>query len=181
MREIERIRLETIVLAPYMQKATALIGKSRRVGGNQFRHSIAVLGILLDYHYTDPVLLKAAVIHDLFEDVPETDPDEIEAIDEDGVAVVKLAMEVTKGDETKASYLARVRDQGTKRAKILKVADRISNLTDLHLGIFALQDMRTTLEETSEFVHPMAVEVNKDMAVEVKDLLRRRNESLSGG
>jgi hypothetical protein len=60
------------------------------------------------------------------------------------------------------------------------VADRISNLTDLHLGIFAVQDMKTTLEETSEFVYPMALEVNEDMAVEVRDLMRRRNESLAG-
>lgn len=178
MEEIDRIRLETLVVAPYLQKATALIGRRRKVGGNQFRHSIAVFGILLDYHYTDPILLKAAIIHDLFEDVPKTNPKEIEAIDDDGEAVVKLALELTRKDETKSHYLAGIRESGSKRAKILKVADRISNLTDLHLGIFTPENIRTVLEETSEFVYPMALEVNKDMAVEVKDLLRRRTESL---
>ncbi|MGW8178013.1 MAG: HD domain-containing protein [bacterium] len=178
MEEIERLQLETLVVAPYLQKATALIGQRRKVGGNQFRHSIAVFGILLDYHYTDPILLKAAIIHDLFEDVPKTNPKEIEAIDDDGEAVVQLALEVTRRDETKSHYLAGIRESGSKRAKILKVADRISNLTDLHLGIFTPENIRTALEETSEFVYPMALEVNKDMAVEVQDLLRRRMESL---
>ena len=32
-----------------------------------FRHQISTMGILLDYKIIDPVLLKAAVIHDLFE------------------------------------------------------------------------------------------------------------------
>ena len=32
----------------------------------------------------------------------------------------------------KADYLKRILEQGSRRAKILKCADRISNLTDLH-------------------------------------------------
>jgi len=32
-----------------------------------FRHQMSTLAILLDYKFADPVLLKAAVIHDLFE------------------------------------------------------------------------------------------------------------------
>ena len=70
MRDSERRKLAKLVLAPYIQKATALIGKKRRVGGNQFRHAMATMAILVDYHYTGAVLLKAALIHDLFEDVP---------------------------------------------------------------------------------------------------------------
>ena len=49
----------------------ALIGVKRRSGSNMFRHQISTMGILLDYKITDPVLLKAAVIHDLFEDAPD--------------------------------------------------------------------------------------------------------------
>ena len=180
MEEIERIQLEKLVLAPYIQKATALIGRSRKVGGNQFRHSIAVFGILLDYHYSDPILLKASIIHDLFEDVPRTNPRDIELIDEDGRAVMGLVYEVTRGEESKSCFLQRIRDQGSKRAKILKVADRISNLTDLHLGIFTPEDIRAVLEETLEFILPIALEVNRDMAFEVEDLMRRRSESVSG-
>ena len=57
-----------MVLAPYIQKSTALRGKYRFVGGNQFRHALGTFAILLDYHYMDPVLLKASIIHDVFED-----------------------------------------------------------------------------------------------------------------
>ena len=57
-------------MAPYIVKAMALIGVRRRAGSNMFRHQISTMGILLDYKIVDPVLLKAAVIHDLFEDAP---------------------------------------------------------------------------------------------------------------
>lgn len=71
MKDIEKEELIQLIAAPYIQKATALIGVARKVGGNQFRHMMATFTILLDYHYTNHVLLKASLIHDLFEDVPE--------------------------------------------------------------------------------------------------------------
>lgn len=61
-------KLRSLVLAPYIVKATALIGNAGYVGGNQFRHAFATLGILLDYKYfSNPVLLKPDfLIHQLF-------------------------------------------------------------------------------------------------------------------
>ena len=87
-----------IIMAPYIVKAMALIGVSRRAGSNMFRHQISTMGILLDYKIVDSVLLKAAVIHDLFEDaagLPGVTEDEITRIDADGPAVYALVMEVT--------------------------------------------------------------------------------------
>ena len=49
----------------------ALIGVQRRGGSNMFRHQFSTMAILLDYKIVDPVLLKAAVIHDLFEDAAD--------------------------------------------------------------------------------------------------------------
>ena len=69
MQDLEK-NLASITLAPYIVKAMALIGVKRRAGSNMFRHQISTMGILLDYKITDSVLLKAAVIHDLFEDAP---------------------------------------------------------------------------------------------------------------
>ncbi len=55
MNDIEK--LKKIVLAPYIIKATALIGVQRKVGGNQFRHCFSTLGILLDYKfYNDSII-----------------------------------------------------------------------------------------------------------------------------
>ncbi|MBK7439726.1 MAG: hypothetical protein IPI77_24015 [Saprospiraceae bacterium] len=72
--------LKNIIVAPYIVKATALIGIKRKSGSNMFRHQISTLGILLDYKVTDPVILKASIIHDLFEDgghLPGVTKDEI--------------------------------------------------------------------------------------------------------
>ena len=85
--------LGRITLAPYIVKAMALIGVKRRAGSNMFRHQISTLGILLDYKISDPVLLKASVIHDLFEDAPTmpgVTEGEIRRIDSDGPAVYEI-------------------------------------------------------------------------------------------
>ena len=51
------------VLAPYILKATALIGVQRRCGGNQFRHQFATLGILIDYKYFDLIIVDLVWQH----------------------------------------------------------------------------------------------------------------------
>src|SRR5437773_11589008 len=97
MEDLEK-SLANITLAPYIVKAMALIGVKRRAGSNMFRHQISTMGILLDYKITAPVLLKASVIHDLFEDaaaMPGVTEEEIRRIDADGPAVYALVMEVT--------------------------------------------------------------------------------------
>ncbi|HPR25109.1 hypothetical protein [Lentimicrobium sp.] len=178
MNDLESLR--NLVLAPYILKATALVGVSRKVGGNQFRHSFATLGILLDYHLVhDPVLLKASLLHDLFEEIPETELDEIRNIDHDGPLVVDLVLEVTRRiEETKAEYLARVLETGTRNALILKCADRISNLTDLHRDSHEPSKIMSYLEQTERYILPMARKVNPDMVIELSDLIARRRSIL---
>ncbi len=172
--------LAHLVLAPYIIKATALISNERKVGGNQFRHAFATLGILLDYKYfSSSVLLKASLIHDLIEDVPSTNLDELRSIDHEAVRVVDLVLEVTrKPFETKAAYLRKILERGSHEAKILKVADRISNLTDLHRDIYSDEKMLKYLNETEQYVVPMAMEVNRDMVRELSDLITKRRELL---
>lgn len=174
-------KLRSLVLAPYLIKATALIGKARHVGGNQFRHAFATLGILLDYKYfSNDVLLKASLIHDLFEDVPDTDEWSIRNLDADGHRVANLVLEVTKlQSETKAAYLKRVLETGSTDAKILKVADRISNLTDINKSIFPASKISLYLDETEKYVLPMAQQVNRDMVIELTDLIAKRREMIS--
>ena len=69
----QMLQLKNIYLAPYMQLATELIGKARHAGGNMFRHQIDTMAILIDYGYIDSVLLKAACVHDVIEDIPGFD------------------------------------------------------------------------------------------------------------
>ncbi len=172
--------LKNLVLAPYILKATALIGVQREVGGNQFRHCFSTLGILLDYKfYNNSVLLKASLLHDLLEDMPDTQVDEIRWIDGEGTAVVDLVLEVTKRkDETKEQYLQRVLEKGSTNAHLLKCADRISNLTDLHRDIQSEQKISDYLDQTEKYVFPMARQVNADMLIELTDLVARRRRIL---
>jgi GTP pyrophosphokinase len=175
MENFEKNELEKMVLAPYVQKATALRGKYRYTGGNQFRHAISTFAILLDYHYIDPVLLKAAFIHDIFEDVKCVLPEEVINLDSDGQKVYDLVIEVTrKPGETKPDFLERILKKGSTNAKILKCADRISNVTDLHTDIFDKEFVKNYLEETKNYVLPMAEEVNQNMFFELKDMIHRR-------
>ncbi|MGI9550549.1 MAG: hypothetical protein ACR2MT_05075 [Aurantibacter sp.] len=176
MSELEA--LKNLVLAPYILKATALIGVRRKVGGNQFRHAFSTLGILLDYRfYEDSVLLKASLIHDLLEDWPETKVDEIRNIDGEGKAVADLVLEVTKrNEETKVEYLERLLSTGTDNALVLKCADRISNLTDLHRDTHSNKKISDYLDQTEKYVIPMARNVNKDLVIELKDLVATRRE-----
>ena len=173
-------KLRNLVLAPYIIKATALIGKHRHVGGNQFRHAIATMGIIFDYKLFDNyVLLKASVIHDLFEDIPETNENEIRSIDNQANQVVDLVLEVTKPKGMlKTTYLKRILEHGSTNAKILKVADRISNLTDLHRDQYERKKMCEYLDQTEKFVLPMAVQVNENMAIELRDLISLRRKQM---
>jgi len=178
MNETEKLR--NLVLAPYIIKATALIGKQRDVGGNQFRHALATLAILLDYKmFDDSVLLKASVIHDLLEDVPETNEYELRNIDNEANQVVDLVLEVTRPKGiAKSNFLKKILEQGSRKAKILKSADRISNLTDLHRDQYSKKKMCDYLDQTEKFVLPMAQEVNQNMAIELQDLLLKRRKQM---
>jgi len=179
MENFEKDLLAGMVIAPYLQKATALRGVKRYVGGNQFRHALATFAILIDYHYMDAILLKSSVIHDLIEDVKCTSYDEIRSIDKDGQQVLELVLEVTRRKtENKEEFLKRILVEGSDSAKVLKCADRISNLTDLHPDIFDKEYIKNMLADTKKWVIPMAEKVNKDMLFELQDLLKRRETNM---
>jgi (p)ppGpp synthase/HD superfamily hydrolase len=178
MNDLEALR--NLVLAPYIMKATALISVNRIVGGNQFRHCFSTLGILFDYkYYSDSVLLKASLLHDFLEDLPDSHVDDIRLIDHEGPQVVKLVLEVTKRkDETKSQYLERLLSKGSRNAQILKCADRVSNLTDLHRDTHTEQKISEYLDQTEKYVIPMAQRVNPDFVIELTELVARRREIL---
>jgi (p)ppGpp synthase/HD superfamily hydrolase len=173
--------LARLTLAPYIVKAMALIGVRRRGGSNMFRHQLSTMAILLDYKVVDAVLLKASVIHDLFEDaatLPGVSKDEITRIDADGPEVYSLVMEVTRRtvngvNEDKADYLTRIMRQGSPRARVLKLADRISNLTALGF-VHDAPFVARYLEETRAYILPYAAAINADMFREMSDLIASR-------
>jgi (p)ppGpp synthase/HD superfamily hydrolase len=175
----DMLRLKSMHLAPYMQLATALIGNLRRSGGNMFRHQLDTMAILIDYGYIDSVLLKASVIHDLIEDVPGFDRDRILEIDEESADVFKLVLEVTRRPvETKADFLARIREFGSDKARVLKSADRISNMISLGY-VTDVEFVRRYTDETANYVFPIAELEDERMLDELKQLVATRRENLA--
>ncbi len=144
--------------------------------GSQFNHQIAVWGLLIMYGYSDDVLLKAAIIHDLFEDGPRvgfTDFERIKEIGTDGADVFDLVHEVTincsttGAKEAKADFLLRIMIHGSERAKILKLADRLANIGDLAFPNLDPNFVNRYLDETTEFIVPYSSDINNDMAKEL--------------
>jgi hypothetical protein len=182
--------LSEMVLAPWIQKSFALKLEQRKVGGNQFRHCFAVLGILIDYQVIDPVILKASVIHDLLEDAKdEKDKNEqaLRVIDSDSEKVLELvkAVSYNKDEESKTDFLLRILNHPNDEPRILKMADRISNLTDLHQGIFSDSKIEEELIETKEIIlkMPEAIKdqnrfgkVAQNMEKELISLIKNREE-----
>ena len=175
----EMLHLKSYFLAPYMQLATTLIGKNREGGGNMFRHQLDTMAILIDYGYIDSVLLKASIVHDLIEDVPDFNRNLLLQVDFESSSVYDLVMEVTRQpDETKPEFLIRIRESGSRQAKVLKVADRISNM--IALGFVNNSDfIHRYTEETAHYVIPIAEEVDKNMLNELRSLVASRSKYLS--
>jgi len=172
------LQLKGMSLAPYMQLSTALIGKARFAGGNMFRHQMDTMGILIDYGYIDSVLLKAACVHDVVEDIPGYDIELIRNADEEGEEVLKLVLEVTKQKgQLKGDYLRNIIKNGSQKAKILKCADRISNMISLGF-VTSAEFIERYCDETECFIFPIALEVDYNMYQEIISLVESRRQYL---
>jgi (p)ppGpp synthase/HD superfamily hydrolase len=138
------------------------------------------MAILIDYGYIDSVLLKAAIVHDLIEDIPDLNHNILLDIDFESHAVYDLVQEVSKRHgETKADFLLRIKETGSHNAKILKVADRISNMISLGF-VNNLDFVERYINETVEYVLPIARDVSHYMTLELTDLIESRRKYLQG-
>lgn len=181
MKPEEMQRLSDMHLAPYMQLATGLIGKARHAGGNMFRHQMDTLAILIDYGYIDSVLLKASVVHDTVEDIPDFDRNLIINADSEGQEVLNLVLEVTRREnEDKRQFLKRILDTGSQKAKVLKCADRISNMISLGY-VTDPKFIERYCDETEFFLLPMAIEIDYNMYQELINLIMTRRRYLEDG
>ena len=75
--------------------------------------------------------------------------------------------------EPKADYLTRLMHHGSRRAKVLKLADRISNLTALGF-VHDTAFVTRYVEETRAYILPHAEAVNANMFRELSDLVASR-------
>jgi len=179
MEQHEVALLKGMYLAPYIHLATGLRGKARHAGGNMFRHQIDTMATLIDYGYIDSILLKASIVHDVLEDVPDFNVNELLSIDSESPAVYELVMEVTRRPgQTKPEYLQHIIKHGSQRAKVLKCADRISNMISLGF-VNDPEFIARYCDETEIYVFPIALDVNFDMYLELLYLVQSRLQYLS--
>ena len=179
MTSHEMMLLKGTYMAPYMQLATQLIGKTREGGGNMFRHQFDTMATLIDYGYIDSVLLKASLVHDIIEDVPDFNHNLLLSIDFESPAVYDLVLQVTRNPgEPKAEFLTRIKETGSPSAKVLKCADRISNMIALGFVVNTEFIARYT-EETAKYIFPIAMEVNQNMYHELESLVVSRQKYLA--
>ena len=180
MSEIEK-QLTNLTLAPWIIQATALRCKRRLVGGNMFYHQMATLSVLLHFgHIKNYILLKASCIHDLIEDIPETNQAYLRTMDADANDVVDLVLEVTRRQfESKTEFLQRILETGSENALLLKTADRISNLIETNSDIYNREKIKRYLEETEAYVVPMAKKVDQNMLTELIELILSRKKIIS--
>jgi GTP pyrophosphokinase len=171
-------QLSGLRFAPYIQVSTHLIGKSREGGGNMFRHQLDTMAILIDYGYIDSVLLKASLVHDVLEDIPDFNHNILLSIDTESLSVYELVLEVTRRHgETKPDFLTRIIETGSQNAKILKVADRISNMISLGF-VNNPAFVERYINETEKYLLPLATQVNSNMQIELTDLLKIKRKYL---
>lgn len=169
----------------YIHLAKRLALLRRKSGmGNQFRHQMDVFATLLDFGYRDSVLLKAALIHDIIEDGPKVGYDqfdEISRLDPEGEAVLQLVKEVSiRTDlngikEPKREFLLRIMQQGSDRARIIKIADRIANVSDLWYVQLDPVFIERYLQETRSYIMPYARQVDGKMADELESIIEVRS------
>ena len=144
-----------------------------------FRHQLDTMSILIDYKYIDSVLLKASLIHDVLEDIPEFNHNVLLSIDSESHDVFKLVQEVTRRyGETKGDFLTRIRETGSNNAKILKIADRISNMISLGF-VNNLEFVERYIKETEKYLLPLAADTNNNMLIELNDLVNSRKKYLN--
>ncbi|MDR1787805.1 MAG: hypothetical protein LBR16_05075 [Treponema sp.] len=178
MTSNEMFSLGGMHLAPYIRLATNLIGKTREGGGNMFRHQLDTMSILIDYGHIDPVLLKASVVHDVLEDIPNFNHNLLLQNDFEGRAVYDLVVEVTRlPNESKPEFLSRILRDGSKNAKILKTADRISNMIALGF-VVSYEFIGRYTEETARYILPIAAQVDAKMLQELESLVASRRKYL---
>jgi len=137
------------------------------------------MAILIDYGHIDSVLIKAAIVHDVLEDIADFNHNLFFSIDYEGHEVYELVREVTKGpDENKAAFLTRVLTAGSQNAKILKVADRISNMVSLGF-VNDMEFVSRYTAETEKYIFPIAELVDKSMLSELQSLVESRRRYIT--
>jgi len=157
--------------------------KQRRKGVDSMpyiNHPIAVAYYLCTYaNICDPNIIAAAILHDTLEDTDAT-PGEIE--DNFGKQVLKLVLEVTDDKNLPKKVRRREQEntvsQQSHGAKLIRIADKISNVHDLLYAPPAGWDSETQIEylDWTERVIKKIKGVNPDLEHKYDKMLEKTRQ-----
>ncbi len=141
-------------------------GQRRKSGAPYISHPCAVAEIMIrEMRFRDPVLLSAALLHDVVEDVPWISLEDIET--RFGVGVAELVDGCTKLDRFHLDRAAlkdlthsKIFISASRRLGVLivKLADRLHNLRTLHY--LPLTKRQRIAQETIDVYAPIAARLN---------------------
>lgn len=95
-------------------------------------HLVRVALELAQWDAADPVLVQAALLHDVIEDTPTSLHEVTEGFGAEVASFVDwLTAPDTRDKAITAQYYARLRDEGPVKSHILKLADRTDNLRSI--------------------------------------------------
>lgn len=135
-------------------------GQSRRHGAPYISHPLAVHTLVGELGHAvglavDEAALAAALLHDVIED-SDIGREELAARFGDAVATdVWLLTKSGKGEAATAAYYARMAREASDAVRLIKVCDRVHNLSELHLAP-SLDKLGQYVDETLLHLVPLA-------------------------
>jgi GTP pyrophosphokinase len=154
-------------MAKNLRQTLIALAYARRLHDGQYRkdgkpyiiHPLKVCTTLINYGMDDDIVLAASLLHDVIEDCSEKLPmGGKELVIEHGLSqevldIIKVLTKQSGLDQYELSiYFKGVRDN--PRALLVKLSDRLHNSSTLYT--FSLEKMRKYVNETNEFILPMA-------------------------
>ena len=136
-------RGETIALRQALAFARARHGTQTRRGGSApyWVHLVRVGMELASWRVATPVLLTAALLHDVVEDTPTTIQEVAAGFGDDVAALVDwMTLKEPAPDAEVRRYYARLASQAPPQARILKIADRVDNLRSIQALVMRTGD-----------------------------------------
>ncbi|MCX6022559.1 MAG: HD domain-containing protein [Chloroflexi bacterium] len=147
-----------VVERAYLLAAAAHDGQVRDEGAPYIIHPVRVALTLAEHGHADVGLLAAALLHDTLEDTALPESEIAAAFSLEVVALVRALTRPPRHVPERAAIYHRQLREAPPAARILKVADRLDNLSYLHLSPKPGKAERY-LRETELEVLPLAREV----------------------
>jgi len=166
----------------YNYAKDAFEDRERASGERYFEHLRAVAIILIDYlRIKDHVIIIAALLHDIVEDIPSWTIERVRAEFGDEVALLvdylskPSASDFPSNEERDKVYILRFQN-APRKAVLIKLADRLHNL--LTMWGFSLERKAKKIEETKRHYLPLAekhIILIHELEAAIEDLERDGN------